>query len=210
MENFYCILVGYIFGSFLTAPIVARIYTGRPISTMGRDGNPGMANVIGSIGFVPGLITLAGDTAKCLLSAWLCMRLWGQTAGRILFLYNGLGNTLGHCFPFWRRFHGGKGVVTICTAIILYRPLWGMICCMAGGIIVLITHYLSIGGILIPFFFAVLTGLFDGVQPTAVVIVLGLIGLQRHFGSLKKDLAGQGKRVDLIGKLRKIKTRTGK
>ena len=53
--------IGYLFGCILTAEIVAHKITGGSASKLGDTGNPGMANIMASLGFVPGIITLAGD-----------------------------------------------------------------------------------------------------------------------------------------------------
>lgn len=58
------LLIGYLCGCVLTAEIVARRLTGKSCSRLGTTGNPGMANVMANLGFVPGIIVLAGDLAK--------------------------------------------------------------------------------------------------------------------------------------------------
>mgnify|MGYP001060355843 CR=1 FL=1 len=58
-----CILLGYLFGSFLTAEVVARVVSGKSARQLGT-GNPGMANIMAQLGKGAGLLTLAGDTLK--------------------------------------------------------------------------------------------------------------------------------------------------
>ena len=58
------LLIGYVLGSFLTAEVVARKYAGKSAANLGETGNPGMANIMASLGFVPGILTLAGDLGK--------------------------------------------------------------------------------------------------------------------------------------------------
>jgi glycerol-3-phosphate acyltransferase PlsY len=94
-----------------------------------------MANIMASLGFFPGILVLVGDivkTAAAILISWLLFR----DAGWIVVLYAGLGATLGHDFPFWRGFRGGKGVVTTNLAITDYSPLWGVIANLLGAAIV--------------------------------------------------------------------------
>ena len=68
------ILIGYFCGCILTAEIVAKKYAHTGAADLGDTGNPGMANIMASLGFVPGIITLAGDIGKCILAARLSVR----------------------------------------------------------------------------------------------------------------------------------------
>ena len=151
-EKLLSIMIGYLFGCVLTAEIVAHAVVGKKASELGETGNPGMANIMASLGFLPGIITLAGDLGKCIAAALISYELF-HDSGWIVTLYAGLGCTLGHDFPFWRRFRGGKGVATTSMGIGLYSFLPGLIANIIGMIIVFLTKYLCIGGPAIPFFF---------------------------------------------------------
>ena len=142
-------LIGYAFGCFLTAELTARHFAGKKAAEIGETGNPGMANIMASLGFKPGIITLAGDLGKCLLAmllSWLLFR----SDGWIVTLYAGLGCTIGHDFPFWRRFRGGKGVATTSMVIVAYSPLWGLLANIAGMLVTFATQYLCVAGPVIP------------------------------------------------------------
>ena len=104
-----CLGIGYLFGSFLTAEPVARVTTGKGVAEIG-SGNPGMANVMEHIGKGAGAVVLAGDALKTALAVLLCGLEIGPHIGSAAMLYAGLGAVLGHIFPAWRKFHGGKGV----------------------------------------------------------------------------------------------------
>ena len=66
-----CLLVGYLLGSFLTAECIARRLTDRSARDLG-SGNPGMANIMATLGKGPGFAVLAGDVAKTVLACGLC------------------------------------------------------------------------------------------------------------------------------------------
>ena len=131
-----CILLGYLFGSFLTAEVVARVISGKSARQLGT-GNPGMANIMAQLGKGAGLLTLAGDTLKTVAACGAAYYATAPLIGQASILYAGLGAVLGHNYPAWARFRGGKGVAVTCVWLVLYLPFWGTLCCIAGGALVL-------------------------------------------------------------------------
>lgn len=144
-----CILLGYLFGSFLTAEVVARVVSGKSARQLGT-GNPGMANIMAQLGKGAGLLTLAGDTLKTVAACGAAYYATAPLIGQASILYAGLGAVLGHNYPAWARFRGGKGVAVTCTWLVLYLPFWGTLCCIAGGALVLWLGYLPLGAVVIP------------------------------------------------------------
>lgn len=175
-----CILIGYVFGMFLTAFFVARAYTGKDISEIGT-GNPGMANVMARVGKVPGLIVLAGDILKTVLAMGICKYLFYDDIGSAAGLFAGFGALLGHNFPVWRKFKGGKGVAVTCAWIILYMPFGGIVSAVAGGIITVLTGLLPLGAVLITVFEIPFAFAEKGWTATGVMTLSFLIMLYRNF-----------------------------
>ena len=104
-------LVGYLLGSILFAPIFGKLLKGKNILEESRDKNPGTANAFMYGGFLCGVLTLCGDLFKGFLPVFLYMR---QPAG---FDEAGLALVLaapvvGHIFPLFSNFKGGKGIAT--------------------------------------------------------------------------------------------------
>ena len=193
MKILFCLLIGYAFGCFLTAEIVARHYSGKSAYAIG-SGNPGMANVMAQLGKKPGFLVLAGDIAKTLAAFLVTYLLFGKTMGHETVLFTGAGVFLGHNYPFWKGFRGGKGVTVTCTWLIIYMPLWGILCCVAGGLVTLFTGYLPAGGVLIPLLavpFAFLTG---GVKAGGVFLIFFLLMLAKHYDGLLRILHGEEKK----------------
>ena len=153
-----CLLAGYLLGGFLTAEAVARSLTGKSARALGT-GNPGMANITAQLGKAAGFAVLAGDVAKTVLAVWFCVRYAAPELGRTAVLYAGLGAILGHNWSVWHGFHGGKGVAVTCTWLILYLPVTGLLCCLAGGAAVLLWGYLPVGAVLIPLLAVPLAGM---------------------------------------------------
>lgn len=203
MEKFFCILIGYALGNILTAEIVTRRLTGRPCAELGTTGNPGMANVMAHLGFVPGIIVLAGDLAKTLAATLLTWLLFYNTVGHIAVLYAGLGAVAGHNWPVWEPARGGKGVSSTCAAIFVMSPLLGFISMIAGMLVVFVTRYLCVGGVVIPAVFTVLMFVFDGKEAGILGLVLTLIMVQRHWPALRLLPSGQCPKNDVWGAIRK-------
>lgn len=197
------LLIGYALGNFLTAEAVTRKRTGRPCSELGTSGNPGMANVMAHLGFKAGIITLAGDLSKCALACLISYCLFHHSIGRIAVLYAGLGTTLGHDFPIWLKFKGGKGVATSCLAIFLYSPLWGFAANVIGMLVTFATKYLAIGGAVLPAVYVVPMFLFNGREAGFLSLFLALLCLWKHFPGLVRITQGKEEKVDVWGKIEK-------
>ena len=196
------IMTGYLFGCILTAEIVAHAAAGKKASELGETGNPGMANIMASLGFLPGIITLAGDLGKCIAAAMISYALF-HDSGWIVTLYAGLGCTLGHDFPFWRRFRGGKGLATTSMGIGVYSFLPGLIANIIGMIAVLLTQYLCIGGPVIPLLFMIWMLAVGDAEAAGISAVLTLLSLLAHGPAIKGIKTGKTKQTDVIGAIRK-------
>ena len=172
-------IVGYFFGCFLTAEVVARRVAGKGACELGDTGNPGMANIMASLGFNAG------------------------RAGWIVTLYAGFGCTLGHDFPFWRRFQGGKGVATTSVGISIYSFPLGLAANIAGMLVVFATKYLCIGGPVIPFAF-VLAMLARGDQEAAAIsLALTVLSILSHGPAIMGIRKGTTKQTDVLAAIRK-------
>lgn len=198
--------VGYVLGGFLTADVVCRRRLGKSAFDVGT-GNPGMANVGARLGVGAAALVLAGDIGKTVLAAALSCLLWGGLtgtpgelfAGHPAALLAGLGATLGHDFPLWHRLRGGKGVTTTCSAIILFRPLVGGGCCLAGLAVVALTSQLCYGAVAIPALFVVaelVAG--DGAAGVAGAAALLALALAEHGGPCLRALRGEEPKTRLF------------
>lgn len=192
-ERLICLLTGYLLGTFLTADAVARWRTGMGAGSLG-SGNPGMANIAGSLGAGWGALVLAGDVGKTALACGLCRWVLCPNLGQTAVLWAGLGAVLGHNFPAWRRFRGGKGVAVTCTCLILAQPVLGVVSCLAGLGVVLGTGYLPVGAVVIPVAFLVPALVLLGPEEGAWAAVLTAVMLSRHRHGLSRVLRGEEER----------------
>ncbi len=159
------IAVGYLFGLFQTSYILGKMH-GIDIREKG-SGNAGTTNALRTMGAKAGLIVLLGDILKA-VAAYLVGRflisLLAPPLAPILGLYAGIGCILGHCFPFYMGFRGGKGIASIAGIVLVFSWKLFLIGIVVFIIIFLITHYVSLASLLATFSFLV------------AAIVLGLMG----------------------------------
>lgn len=149
-----CLVVGYFFGCISTAYFVGKFH-GVDIRNEG-SGNLGSTNALRTLGVKAGLMTFVGDLAKTVLP--ISILRYGIYAGQyelgiVMALWLGLGVVLGHNFPFWLHFKGGKGVA-VTAGVVLSIAHWPVI---VGGlaifaIIVGITRYVSLGSLIVAFY----------------------------------------------------------
>lgn len=198
-----CLAIGYVLGTFLTAEVVTRRLTGKPCSELGETGNPGMANVMANLGFRPGIAVLAGDISKTLLATLISWLLFRGMLGRLSIYYAGIGVTLGHNFPLWNRFRGGKGVATTCMTLPLVHIGWGLLSDIAGMLVVFASQYLCIGAIVIPAFFLIPCLLFWGTEMTVLTLVMTILMASRHMSAVMGIRTGKTHKIDVLGKIMK-------
>ena len=188
-----CTVIGYLCGCFLTAELAARLAEGKSASEIG-SGNPGMANIMANLGKKAGFFVLAGDVGKTLIAFGVSWLLAGGLLGRETFLWAGLGVVLGHNFPFWKKFRGGKGVAVTCTWLIFFMPVWGTVSCIAGGAVVLATGYLPLGAVLIPLLGTCFAFFSQGIMAAIFFLLSFLLMLSRHYRGLLRIVRGTEER----------------
>lgn len=144
------IVIGYIFGIFQTGYFYGKS-KGIDIRKQG-SGNAGTTNSLRVLGWKAGLITFVGDLFKAILAVVLVHMLFKDTypdAIKLLDLYAGFGSVLGHNFPFYMKFKGGKGIACTSGMILAVCPLASPICLILFIGAVAITRYVSLGSILV-------------------------------------------------------------
>jgi len=150
MIRIVCILIGYAFGLFQTAYIYGKI-KGIDIRKYG-SGNAGTTNTLRVLGPKAGIIVLIGDMIKCILAVLFTTLLFGKSHSDIIYLlkiYTALGAVIGHDFPFYLNFKGGKGIASTSGLLIAFH--WSFIPMFLIMFLVpfLTTHYVSLGSLMI-------------------------------------------------------------
>lgn len=199
------LLVGYAFGNFLTADVVARVLTHKSAFQTGV-GNPGMANIGHELGKGAALVVLAGDILK-VVAAWVLCRTLFPGSTELAGNAAALATTLGHNFPAWHRFRGGKGVTTTCSAIILAAPALGIASCLIGLATVVASGYLCYGAVTITLAYlvgSVVLAATGASSPLLVAFTLVLCALMfvAHWSAIQAARNGSARRASISVKLR--------
>ena len=148
MERFLILLIGYAFGCFQSSFILVKLFKKEDIRNAG-SGNAGTMNALISHGIGFGTATLILDAAKTVFSCVLCLALFENLGYETTISYCALGVALGHEFPFWLKFKGGKGVAVALAFMLMldYRVF------LLSGImsipVMMITKKLRLGSVAI-------------------------------------------------------------
>ena len=110
---------GYLFGSLPTAYIIARFMKGIDIRTVG-SGTVGGSNVAVQVGVLPSIATLLFDLAKGALAIAIVRHYGGSDAAQMT---AGIASIVGHDWPVWLRFVGGRGIATAGCVLFMFGPL---------------------------------------------------------------------------------------
>ncbi len=153
-----CILIGYLFGMIQTAYLYGKS-KGVDIRTVG-SGNAGTTNTLRSFGTGAGVLVFFGDSLKCVAAVLVVSLIFKNRAPeilRLLKIYAGLGAILGHNFPCYLSFRGGKGIA--CTAGLIITLEWPFVVfgLLSFFVPFLLTHYVSLGSLLLNVVFVAIT-----------------------------------------------------
>ena len=212
MERLICVAIGYLFGLFQTGYIYGMI-NHVDIRKHG-SGNAGTTNALRTLGWKAGAITFIGDCLKCVLAVVLVRFIFIQDIRVELYaMYTGLGAVLGHNFPFYLKFKGGKGIASTAGLILAVNPVMFLIIAVVFIGIVWFTQYVSLGSLVIMSLFVIMV-IISGqagwlLLPTsnlmeyyAIVIALAALAFWRHRANIKRLATGTENKTDLrkIGK----------
>lgn len=202
------LIAAYLIGSIPFSFLVVRVMTGADIRTVGSR-NVGATNVGRSFGKLPGIVALLLDMAKgyaaVALAKWLTANPhWPLPVGvdpsplhsRTFWIaFAGLIAVLGHIFPIWLRFHGGKGVATAAGVFLALDPLALVAAIIVFAIVVISTRFVSLASILsaasVPIFLRFLTH--ASFWTIAISIVIAIIIIVKHHSNIAR-LTQRGER----------------
>lgn len=155
MERVICLAIGYLFGLFQTGYIYGKIHH-FDIRKHG-SGNAGTTNALRTMGVKAGAITLIGDCFKCVFAVLLVRAVFAAKADMLplLSMYAAFGAVLGHNYPFYMNFKGGKGIAVTAGIIIITDLRLTVVCLLTFILIVALTRYVSLGSLVVSVLFLI-------------------------------------------------------
>ena len=160
MERVICLGIGYLFCLIQTGYFYGKAQ-GVDIRQHG-SGNSGATNTLRVLGKKAGLIVFLGDYLKALIPCVLVKLFWGDGAlySHVLLLYTGFGVTLGHNYPFYLGFKGGKGIAVMAGILVASDLRITLVCAAVFIGCVAITRFVSLGSLLVATIFWSMTAWF--------------------------------------------------
>lgn len=184
MLYIFGIILGYLMGSIPMGILMTRL-TGRGDLRKVGSGNIGATNVMRVGGLrLAGLVWLL-DMAKAILAVLLGCAIGGDTFGA----WCGFAAVVGHCFPLWLKFHGGKGVSCLFGIVLALNPMMFVICGTEWLIVALSLGYSSLGALTV-FVVAPLLGFVIGWRIGLAILGICLLCLWRHTENIGRLVGG--------------------
>lgn len=199
--------IGYCLGLFQTGFIYGKS-KGIDIREHG-SGNAGATNTLRTLGWKAGVITFAGDCLKAVLAIIIVKLLFQDTFTddiKVLEMYAGLGTVLGHNYPFYLKFKGGKGIA--CTAGVAFAvcPAAVPVCLTVFVLCLCLSKYVSLGSILMALLFIIQVFLFNGygilgideacvLEFNILAFVFGALAIYRHKANIVRLMNGTENKI---------------
>jgi glycerol-3-phosphate acyltransferase PlsY len=204
------LIAAYLIGSIPFSYLVVRVAAGEDIRQLGSR-NVGATNVARTFGKTPGVVALLLDLAKgyaaIALAKWITsMPAWPLTSGAdaapwhsqsFWISLGGLVAMIGHMFPVWLRFHGGKGVATATGAFLAIDPVAVLAGVIVFVIVILTTRFVSLASMLsaasIPIFFRFMTH--APFWTIVISIIIAILIIAKHHSNIARLTQGAERRM---------------
>ncbi len=206
-DYFLVIALGYLLGNFQTSYILGKLIKKVDIRTLGR-GNAGASNTVESFGWKFGFIVAFLDAFKGLLAILLVRYFFNVTLdaqGAPLLYLAGYSAILGHIFPFFMNFKGGKGTATLVGMMVGLNPLFGMAGIVVVMAITFITDYVALGTVGLLVWMIAGTIYFDiGIIPVLLALGGALLSIYLHLPNFRRIKNKDENRLTRVLKRKKV------
>jgi glycerol-3-phosphate acyltransferase PlsY len=196
LATLICALGGYLVGSISFAVVVSKLFGLADPRTFGSK-NPGATNVLRSGSKKAAIATLIGDGAKGWLAVWLAMRFDQQLQiGDATIALVAIAVFLGHLWPVFFRFVGGKGVATALGVLLGLNPWLGLATFVTWLAVAFAFRYSSLAALVAALFAPFYYGLLFGFDPQlAAVFIMCVLLIFRHRNNISNLIAGKESRI---------------
>lgn len=198
MNTIIFIVIAYLIGSVSFAVVMSRVFGLSDPRTYGSK-NPGATNVLRSGNKKAAIATLIGDAAKGWFAVWLAQHFAAQFGvGNVGIALVALAVFIGHLFPIFFKFVGGKGVATLLGVLIGLNVWLGLATLLTWLIIAYAFRYSSlaalVAAVFAPFYYGLLFGTSE-IEKLIAIFVMALLLLFTHRGNIANLVAGKESRI---------------
>lgn len=189
VKNLIILIIAYLLGSINTSIILSKIILNDDIRNHG-SGNAGATNALRTMGKKGALLVVFGDILKTVVAILIAKLILPNNANAVYIA--GLGAVLGHNFPIYFGFKGGKGVVASTTAMLFADPTLGVIVVVIAISIMALSRYVSLGSIVGAVLFVVLSLIFKQGNSDFIVFafILAILVIYMHKTNIKRLVSG--------------------
>ncbi|MCJ7855757.1 glycerol-3-phosphate 1-O-acyltransferase PlsY [Lachnospiraceae bacterium NSJ-143] len=190
MFRIFCVLIGYAVGCFQSAYFVGAIMK-KDIRKYG-SGNLGSTNALRVLGKKAGAATFVCDVGKGIIAFAVCYHFFG---GLVAGIYASFGVMLGHDFPFYLKFKGGKGIASsigmdLCL-MIFFNPIVTAVSFICGFIGLGIKGYVSMGSLFLISSVPVMCFVLSApIEVTLITLIMAVVALVKHRANISRILSG--------------------
>ncbi len=187
-------IAGYLIGGINTSILYSKARYGKDIRESG-SGNAGLTNMLRTYGKGAAAVTLLGDIAKTALCCLIGAIVLGKTGA----FFCGYAAVIGHIWPVWFKFHGGKGVLSLATVILCCEPKAFLILITVFFIIVAFSKYISLGSVVCALLLPVVLSRFIGTTNLVIIptVLVCLIIVWKHRSNIKRLREGNENKIHL-------------
>lgn len=186
MENVLLVILAYLIGSIPFSYFFSRLIGGVDIRSKG-SGNVGATNVLRNLGVGAAILALSGDVIKGLVAAWLGVYFGGPILGALC----AMAAIIGHCWPVFLNFKGGKGVATSAGIVAFLMPAAVAILLVVFILIVAISKYVSLGSVSVAFLLPIVALLIGAdIAYILLSILIAVLVIYKHRENIKRLRAG--------------------
>lgn len=192
MYKLICIVIGYFIGCIQSAYLVGKLMGHIDIRQYG-SGNAGSTNVLRVMGKKAALFTFISDVLKPLIAILVCRIIFKNEPRISVVLYSGLGVILGHIWPVFLKFKGGKGVASAVSLIYFGLLDWRITCIIIvlWIVSVSITKYVSLGSVLFSISIPILFALFNyDIEYISIGSIIMALIVYKHIPNIKRLING--------------------
>jgi len=190
------IILGYLIGSVPFGLVLTRLAGLGDIRKIG-SGNIGTTNVLRTGHKGLALMTLLLDAFKAAVIALICAYCFGRELGFLA----GFMAVIGHNYPIWLKFKGGKGVASTLGLMLIMTPLVGIVTCLTWLVVALIWHYSSLSALVALVVAPIIAGIRGDHAAAITYILLALLSYYRHHANISRLIHGTESKISFHKKV---------